>query len=48
MEYQKIINLLHSAANQPSKFRIKNGLKRMVMWVEHTTQTVKSSSRLQC
>ena len=27
MEYQKIINLLENASNQPSKFRTKN-------WVE--------------
>ena len=24
MEYQKIINLLHNASNQPSKFKTKN------------------------
>ena len=27
MEYQKILNLLNDASNQPSKFRIRN-------WVE--------------
>ena len=27
MEYQKILNLLDNASNQPSKFRTKNGLK---------------------
>ena len=28
MEYQKIVNFLDSASNQPSKFRTKN-------WFEH-------------
>ena len=27
IEYQKILNLLDNASNQPSKFRTKNGLK---------------------
>ena len=27
MEYQKIINLLDHASNQPSKFRTKNWIK---------------------
>ena len=27
MEYQKIINLLHNAPNQPTKFRTKNWVK---------------------
>ena len=32
MEYQKIINLLNNASNQPSKFRRKN-------WIEKNDQS---------
>ena len=27
MEYQKIVNLLDNASDQPSKFRTKNGIE---------------------
>ena len=37
MEYQKIINLLDNASNQPSKFRTKN-------WVEINDESKESYS----
>ena len=37
MEYQKIINLLDNASNQPSKFRTKN-------WVEINDESKQSYS----
>ena len=49
MQYQKIVNLIDGASNQPSKFRTKN-------WVEindesleeHTMLIAKSNLKLQC
>ena len=41
MEYQKIINLLDNPPNQPSKFRIKNGLKEMMNHMERTALVIK-------
>ena len=48
MEYQKIINLLDNTANQPTKFRTKNWVKKIMMQVERTTPIVKFKLKLQC
>ena len=41
MEYQKIKDLLDSTPNQPSNFREKSVLKKMMMCVELMTSIVK-------
>ena len=49
MEYQKIANLLDDAlSNQPSKFKTKIGLKKMMNQEEHTMLIVKSNLKQQC
>ena len=48
MEYQKIINLLNNKPNQPSKFRRKNWVEKMMTHVQHITAIVKLNLKLQC
>ena len=51
MEYQKILNLLDSTPNQPSKFRTKNRIKindDMMTEVERVTPIVKLNLKLPC
>ena len=47
MEYQKIINLIENAANQPTKFRAKNWSTEMMTHVEYITKTAKLNLKLQ-
>ena len=47
MEYHKII-LSDNTPNQPTKFRTRNGLKKMIMHVECITPKVKLNLKLQC
>ena len=48
MEYQKIINLLDNAPNQPSKFRIRNLVEINMTRVERITIIGKLNLKLQC
>ena len=49
MKYQKKKKkLLNNTSNQPSKFRLKIGLKQMMNQEEHTNLIAKSNSKLQC
>ena len=48
MEYQNIINLLGNTPNQPSKFRTKIGLKKMLTLAERMTTIAKLNLKLQC
>ena len=41
MEYQKIANLIDDASNQPTKFRTKNCVEKMMNQEEHTILMVK-------
>ena len=41
MEYKNIINLLGNTPNQPSKFRTKIGLKKMMTLAERMTTIAK-------
>ena len=47
MEHQKIINVLDSTPNQPSKFRTKNWVEKKMMYMEHITPIVKLNLKLQ-
>ena len=47
MEYQKIINLLDIAPNQPTKFRKKNWVEIESYNEEHITLIVKLNLKLQ-
>ena len=48
MEYQKIANLIDDTSNQPSKFRTKTWVEKIMNQEEHTMLIAKSSSKLQC
>ena len=41
MEYQKLINLLCNTLTQPSTFRTKNWLKKVMTSVEHIAPIAK-------
>ena len=47
MEYQKITNLLDSASNQPSKFKTKNWVEKMMNQEEYIILIVKLNLRIQ-
>ena len=48
MEYKKIANLLDDASNQPSKFKAKKWVIKMMNQEEHTMLIVKSNLKLLC
>ena len=49
MEYQKIANLIDDdTSNQPSKFRTRNLVEKMMNQEEHVMLIVKLSLKLQC
>ena len=48
MEYQNIIILLGNTPNQPSKFRTKIGLKKMLTLAERMTTIAKLNLKRQC
>ena len=48
MEYQKMINLLDNASNQPFKFRTKNWVEKNDDVLKRTTKIPKSNLKLQC
>ena len=47
MEYQKITNLLDSASNQPSKFKTKNWVEKMMNQEVYIILIVKLNLRIQ-
>ena len=47
MEYQKIINLLDNAPNQPSKFKTKNWVKTNDESRERITKIIKLHWKIQ-
>ena len=48
MEYHEIIKLSDNTPNQPTKFRTKKSLKKMITHVECITPIVKLNFKLQC
>ena len=48
MEYQTIINLLDNASNQPSKFKKKIGLKKMINQMDCIRPIVTLDLKQQC
>ena len=48
IEYQKIIHFFDNPTTQPSTFRIKNGVEKMMMQEERIAQIVKLDLKLQC
>ena len=48
MEYQKIANWRDDASNQPSNFRTKNWIEKMMKQEEHTMLIVRSNLKPQC
>ena len=47
MEYQKIANLLDSESNQPSKFRTRNWVEKIMNQEGHILETI-LDLKLQC
>ena len=47
MQYQTITNLLDSASNQPSKFKTKNWVEKMMNQEEYIILIVKLNLRIQ-
>ena len=43
MEYQIIANLIDDTSNQPSKFRTRNWVQKMMNQEEHTMLIVRSN-----
>ena len=48
MEYQKIANLIDNTSNQPSKFRTRNWLEKMMNQGEYIMLIAKLNLKLQC
>ena len=48
MEYQKLSNLLNDETNRPFKFKTRNWVTYMMMYVVHTLSINKLNLKHQC